>query len=259
MTVAEIATALGAALAVAAELVLPVFPVRADKRPACPHGLRDATSDSAGIRELWRRRPGPLVGVSTGAASGVDVLDIDPRHGGGDWLAVHRERLPVTRTHATRSGGRHFLFATIPWLRNTASKLAPGIDTRATGGYVIWWPAAGFPVANPDALADWPPWLLDQLLPLPRRPIEGAPLVDADRYVRAALTSARKHIAAAPIGTRNETLYREAISLARFVVADALGTHDLGDALIDAAAAAGLGQREIVATIMSALRARGVA
>lgn len=61
MTAAEIASALGAALAVAAELVLPVFPVRADKRPACPHGLRDATSDPAGIRELWRCWPGPLV------------------------------------------------------------------------------------------------------------------------------------------------------------------------------------------------------
>ena len=35
---------------------------------------------------LWRRTPGPLVGVPTGAASGFDVLDIDIKTGGVDWL-----------------------------------------------------------------------------------------------------------------------------------------------------------------------------
>lgn len=93
------------ALAVAAELGLPVFPRRLDKRPACPHGYKDATRDPDAIRELWRRYPGPLIGVPTGMASGIDVLDIDPRHGGDDWLSAHADRLLVTRSHRTRSGG----------------------------------------------------------------------------------------------------------------------------------------------------------
>jgi hypothetical protein len=99
------AETIAAARAVAGELGLPVFPCRADKRPACVHGFRDATRDPAAIRELWRRHPGPLIGVPTGAASGIDVLDVDPRHGGHMWLDWNANRLPPTRTHRTRSGG----------------------------------------------------------------------------------------------------------------------------------------------------------
>jgi Bifunctional DNA primase/polymerase, N-terminal len=259
MTAVEIAATLDAALAIADDLGLPVFPVLTDKRPACPHGFLDASDDTAAIRKLWRQSPGPLVCVPTGSASGVDVVDIDPRNGGGDWLTENHERLPATRVHTTRSGGCHYLFAADARLRNTAGKLTPGVDTRAAGGYVIWWPAAGFPVVHPGRLASWPSWLLDQLLPR-RRPFVGpSPIVVADRYVCAALANACERIAAASIGARNETLSREAFSLARFVAGGALGTGDLGDALVDAATAAGLGQREIVATLMSALRARGVA
>ena len=54
-----------------------VFPCRHNKRPACPHGFLDAVSDPVEVRPLWRRYPGPLIGVACGDASGISVLDVD--------------------------------------------------------------------------------------------------------------------------------------------------------------------------------------
>ena len=83
---------LSAALTLA-EQGMPCFPCRVDKRPATPRGFKDATHDSDKLRALWTRHPGPLVGVPTGKISGVDILDIDPRHGGERWFAEHRLRV----------------------------------------------------------------------------------------------------------------------------------------------------------------------
>src|SRR5689334_15492059 len=123
----------GNALALALDLAdrgLACFPCRADKKPATPHGFKDATADAAELRRLWRRHSGPLVGVPTGQRSGADVLDIDPRHGGDVWFAAERERLPETRQHRTRSGGLHILFRHRHGMRNSESKIAPGVDVR---------------------------------------------------------------------------------------------------------------------------------
>jgi hypothetical protein len=86
------------------------FPCRADKRPATPHGFKDATGSVETIGRLWSDYPGPLIGVPTGEPSGIAVLDIDPRHGGKAWFAEHRNRIPATRVHRTQSGGLHFFF-----------------------------------------------------------------------------------------------------------------------------------------------------
>jgi hypothetical protein len=132
VSAAEIPAALGRALA----LGLPAFPCRADKRPACPHGYRDATADPTGLRALWRRHPGPLVGVPTGELSGFDVLDIDaPRHPeAAAWLGARRDGLPATRTHRTRSGGLHLLFRHQSGLRCWAGRPVAGVDGRGDGG-----------------------------------------------------------------------------------------------------------------------------
>lgn len=101
------------ALAATLTLGLPVFPCRASKKPAGPHGFRDAVIDADEIERLWDRHPGPLIGVPTWAATGFDVIDVDPPRG-EQWLDENRHRLPMTRTHRTRSGGWHILFACRP-------------------------------------------------------------------------------------------------------------------------------------------------
>ena len=146
---------------------VPVFPCREDKRPACPHGFRDASTDKATVSDLFSLPGSCLVAVPTGAASGLDVLDIDPRHDGDRWWRREAYRLPATRAHRTRSGGLHLLFRSHSAVRNTQARLATGIDTRGEGGYAIWWPAHNCRVGNPTVLADWPEWLLDSLRPKP--------------------------------------------------------------------------------------------
>ena len=115
-----------------------VFPCLPSKAPACPHGHRDATRDAAGVRALWGRWPGILIGTPTGAANGFDVLDIDPRHGGDESLRDLEQRwgaLPDTPVAHTGGGGEHYWFAhpggRIP---DSVGVLGPGLDVRGDGG-----------------------------------------------------------------------------------------------------------------------------
>ena len=131
-----------AALEEALRLNMPAFPCLPDKRPATPSGFKDATADPDELRQLWRQYPGQLVGVPTGEASGLFVVDVDSakHEEAQDWLERHSPSIPDTRHHATKSGGVHLLFEHRPGLKNTASKLAKGVDTRGEGGYIVWWP-----------------------------------------------------------------------------------------------------------------------
>jgi hypothetical protein len=133
---------------------LPTFPCAiADKSPLTPHGHLDARRgrDCSGD---------PLTGVACGEASKFDVLDVDPD--GMSWLA--QQSLFETRTHRTRRGGYHFLFHHVPGLRCSTSKIAPGIDVKAEGGFCIWWPKEGFETEFRDILCEWPDYLLKQAM-----------------------------------------------------------------------------------------------
>ena len=259
-------TALAFALFLARHEVA-VFPCHRNKRPACANGFKDASSDPLVVQELWRRWPGELIGVPTGAINGLDVLDIDPRHGGHIWLSQHRDRLPPTRTHQTRSGGAHLLFRHADGLRCSASAVAPGVDCRADGGYIVWWPSAGFPVLDESAPIAWPSWLLDLLTGKPRAacvtqvasfavpsPRTQGPAAHR-AYAVGALHYAVVHVATAREGHRNVALNAEAFRLARFVGAGDLTPSEIADALAIAALRAGLSINETKATLASALGA----
>lgn len=158
----EHVSAMSAALALAEEHGLPVFPARGDKSPHTAHGLHDATRSIEQIAEWWTRWPDALVAVPTGRASGLLVVDIDPA--GAEWYREHAAQLACARVHRTRRG--HHLIYRMPAeeIRCSASRLARGVDVRAEGGYVIWWPAHGYEaVGDIEDITSPPAWLLDLL------------------------------------------------------------------------------------------------
>ena len=127
---------------------LPRFPCSTGKKPLTPRGFLDA---AFGDYTHY-----PLVGVPTGAITGFDALDIDPRSGGHLWLQQHE--LPKTRAHWTRGGGKHFLFKHCGF--RLRKEIAPGVELKGDGGYVIWWPREGMEVED-YPIAEWPDWLLE--------------------------------------------------------------------------------------------------
>jgi hypothetical protein len=258
----DIARALGAALSLGRQGYA-VFPCKPDKTPATPHGFKDATRDHAGIEELWRRYPGVLVGVATGEASGIAVLDVDlAKHPEAQaWWEVHQAQLVPVRMHRTRSGGLHLICRHRPGLRCSAGLINRGIDVRADGGYIVWWPAAGLEVIADPGIKPWPEWLA----------VEPPPVVLAPSIAQRAL-AVRQHdlrpalhrtlgiirtVAFADEGSRNKLLFWASRRTRDLVVAGELD-HDAGmqvlDALRQAAAQVGLSQSEIDRTITSAMR-----
>jgi hypothetical protein len=245
-----------------ASLGLPVYPVSLNKVPACPHGFKDASTDPETIRWLFSSAPKALlIGVATGAVSGIDALDLDlPRHPEARaWFEQHRTLLPPTLVHETRSGGLHLIFEHSEHLRCSVGRPVVGVDVRADGGGVIWWPAAGYRVLSQNPPARWPEEILAQVRPARRdyAPPTALPEV-SDAYILAALRRAQDAVANAPAGRRNQTLNTEIWSLLRFVVSGSLSVQDIAQPLADAAFAAGLSRHEIVSTLTSAIRARGL-
>lgn len=156
-----------AALELAAAGV-PVFPCDNLKHPVVENGFLSASTNSAIVEKMFSSSWAVLIGKPTGPASGIDVLDLDYRHGAGAWEEANAWRLPKTQTNQTLHGGRHLEFKADPRIRNSASRIAPGVDVRATGGYVIIPPSAGYHVVSNAPIVPWPDWLLLPGVALPK-------------------------------------------------------------------------------------------
>jgi len=245
------------ALRDALRLNRPAFPCRADKRPACPHGFKDATADPDKLRELWRQFPGPLVGVPTGTVSGLFVIDIDcAKHDeANDWLERYSPYLPDTRQHATKSGGWHLLFKHRHGLKSSAGKLAIGVDTRGEGGYIIWWPfhlglLAPHKLDRP--LAELPDELAEHLAskPEPRAPVTSPRRLRCDSDLHPII----RVIAGAREGERNNAAFWAACRLAEHVREGSISSADMVAIVIESAGRAGLSEHEARQVARSAWR-----
>lgn len=124
---------------------VPVFPVAPrDKVPLIRHGrgFRDATTDLGQVEAWWRRFPQANIGVPTGAASGLVVVDVDV-HGTNGYDALNRADqagLIAGWEFLVRSptGGLHLYYPAAEdgqqrsWQAGNA-----GIDFRGDGGYIV--------------------------------------------------------------------------------------------------------------------------
>ena len=240
-----------------------VFPCAADKTPRTPNGFHDASHDPAIVARMFGRVDAALIGVATGAPSGVAVLDLDDHRGPhvAAWFDAVRDHIPATVTVRTRSGGRHLWFALaadqVP-PPSTASRIARHVDTRGSGGYAIAWTPGALVRAN---LAPWPA-ILDRALERPETPPPARPAVfvaqsatDA-RYVEAAINRGMDAVISAGVGGRNVELNRQTFGLLRFVAEGRATEGQIAEAMAFAGHAAGLPAREVAATIKSAVAAR---
>lgn len=139
------------------------------KHPRTFHGLKDASREPATIREWWSRWPDANIGIVTGPDSGIFVLDVDGKQGEESLIDLMGRYgpLPDTLTVRTGGGGQHlyFLWSEGADVRNSQKKIAPGLDIRGRGGYVVAEPSvhkSGQPyeVTNSTSPALCPGWLV---------------------------------------------------------------------------------------------------
>lgn len=272
-----------------ADLGLAVFPLAPEgkiplvSRADGGRGCLDATTDMLTIARFWRDHPRANIGIATGPASRVFVLDVDahePKGGGmtGPAALAELERrhgaLPPTLTGGTGGGGEHRYFR---WpagreLRNRArikiDGVATALDSRAEGGYV-----AAPPSVHPNGavyrwapgvteIAEAPGWLLDLLCPS-RATASGPELArpyippavggtgDARHvaYGRSALDGACSDILAASEGQRHDVIRNKALWIFRCVAGGLLGHAEAEAALLTAGEATGKDPREVARAV----------
>lgn len=189
---------------------LGIFPlVPGDKTPIFPGGFHAATTDEAQIKKWWSEWPHANIGFH---CDGIIVLDIDRHDPSADGFDSLRElerqygELPETWICETPSGGEHYYFRCNDQRLTSGAGIAPGIDYRGSGGYVLLppsvhpnggvyeWEAGHTPKDTP--LADLPEWLHDLLLT--EKISTGRPEPVPEKI---------------PRGQRNDTLYKMACSL----------------------------------------------
>lgn len=201
--------------------------------------------DARSVADAWANEPAANLGIATGRLSDrLIVVDLDPRHGGtiealAEAVGLPVEALAATRSVRTPSGGLHLHYrwpdgAELP--RNSAGKLALGIDVRGVGGLVV-----GPPSTRPDGCYSWVLGPDDELPAILEAPAELVTAIEAAQprvehvelpvdYVPPTLPDGAvgtaeglealdrlAHLVAEALpGTRNDTLARMAFVAGQF-------------------------------------------
>jgi hypothetical protein len=232
------------------------------------NGVHDASSDPEQIRAWGRLCPNGNIGIACGEASGIVVLDIDPRNDGDATIRAHAAKGHVfPKGPRARSGneGWHLLFRHQSPIGGSAARLGPGIDVKSTGGYIVaapsWiraskdgrggtyrWEITPFEVAPPP-MPEWMRTLLCRA-PLPRpRFMPDTRCGDIEPLAR--------FVARSPQRERNNRLYWAACRARQLIAMRVISEASAVRRLTDAAAAVGLIGPDApgaLRTILSALK-----
>jgi hypothetical protein len=181
------------------------------KHPQLKDGLYAASTDAGLIKWWFEKFPEMNLGIITGSQSGFFVLDVDGDEGHESLAALERQHsaLPETTEVITGGGGSHYYFKCPAGMKikNSVSEVAPKLDIRGDGGYVL---APGslhksgrryeWSVDTEDerpGIADAPDWLLKLMASKPAS--SGQP------YQKKDWSHLKQPI---PEGTRNNQLIR---------------------------------------------------
>ena len=247
------------------------------------HGYLDASVDPDIAVGRWRENPTANIGCATGRASEAWIVDVDPRNGGDETLEMLQKQhgdLGIVLATLTPSGGMHiwWRWPTNVSIRNSTSRIGPGIDVRAEGGYCIlppsllsngecyaWSRLTEIPLEFEyfsdtcvirDRLVAAPNWLIQMALPSPP-PVRTEPVElprDTERYVKVAVDSELARLVKG-IENRNHTLNDVAFHLGEFIGGGYI-PHDWAEQeLTQRAITIGLPPSEAAKTIKSGLDA----
>jgi Bifunctional DNA primase/polymerase, N-terminal len=257
--------------------LFPVVPL--ERNPMTKRGCNDATNDLDALHKRWRKAPDANIGVHCGR-SGICAVDIDPRNGGEASVAALASKglmFPRTLRAITASGGFHLIYRAHDAVKNSASKLGAGIDTRGGNGYILLSPSLAKrkdgpgigayewmdgdtgeiredQILKPDELiAPFPLWAIDILRPPPRpeiyRPIR--PLTNERAQER--LQRQAGIIRSTSEGNRNGTLSSRAyFAWKNYVQSGVASEGDVAARLISASVASGLTVKEATETVEKA-------
>lgn len=119
------------------------------------HGSKDATDNPTHIRMLWGEFPNANIGVATGEASGLTVLDLDDKQTARAKIeALPGFTLPPVSYGVSTPRGWHLYYQFDATISQSAGRVEK-VDIRNNGGYVV---AAGSEVdgVTYEALNDAP-------------------------------------------------------------------------------------------------------
>jgi len=137
-----------------------------------PRGVKDAATDEAIIRRWFEAEPLANLGIAMGGKLRLLAVDVDPRSGGDaslcDLVEAHGDAWLETFTVKTGGLGNHLLFRLPEGVEVHRGKLAPGIDLKAEGGYLVAPPSTHisgrrYEVEKSVYIAEAPAWLVEEL------------------------------------------------------------------------------------------------
>src|SRR5919112_304276 len=150
---------------------IPTFPLKG-KEPLTPHGFKDASTDPRRLHMWGNRFPGANICIPTGSISGIVVVDLDEET--PEAMEIWKS-LPET-VEAETGRGRHRYYSIPKPARVRSRKLAPGLDLKADGGYVVAPPS----IHPSGARYRWIPGR-SEMAPLPEDFIEADPTPQSSR------------------------------------------------------------------------------